>query len=186
MTTAYGDPNSDVAYTWVDNAATDYTRINDAVRDPGNPSSGGDGESCNADGNDDSEIATFGCSEPSISGTVTQVVVKAYCGATSVPFTMGAYYNGSDQATGSFTAVTPSAWFTKSYSGLSIDAASLFPWKINITPGTIDKSDQLVVHGAYLEVTYTAAAADSGNAQAFTDNVSAISVINCPTVVEAY
>lgn len=184
MTTAYADPNSDVAYTWVDNTATDYERVNDGVRDPSIPGTDG---ACQAGDADDGEIATFGCTEPSISGTVTQVSAKAYMipGTGPISVDLGAYFGGSTR-TASSQSVSGGGWKTTTYASLSIDAATFFPCGINITPGAIGKADSLSVNGCYLEITYTAAASDSGNAQAFSESVSHMTVINRVTVVEPY
>lgn len=158
MSTAYADPNSDVAYTWADNTATDYDRVNDGVRDP-SAANIASGDSCIAGNNDDSEIATFGCSEPSISGTVTQVLVKMYAVAGTGPIStdLGAYFGGSTRTASSKSVTSTVGWHTTTYSGLSIAAGSFFPCRINITPGAIGKGDSISVGGCYLEITYTAA-----------------------------
>lgn len=156
MSTAYADPNSDVTYTWSDNAATDYTRVDDGVRDPTNAASGGDGQNCIAGDADDSEIATFGCTQPSISGTVTQVKVKVFAGTggPTISTDIGAYFGGSTR-TASSHSISSATWYTTTYSGLSIAAGSFYPCRINITPGGINKGDQLSVSGCYLEITYS-------------------------------
>lgn len=156
MTTDYGDPNSDVAYPWGDDAATDYTRVNDGVRSPTNASTSGDGQSCVGRSFDDLEEAIFGCTEPSISGTVSQVVVYVHAesgsgSALTVP--TRAYYDGSYQ-TASNLSIDGANWYTVTYGSLSIAAASLFPWRIGIKTPLMGKSDDLYIYAAYLEVTY--------------------------------
>ncbi len=172
MSTAYADPNSDVAYTWADNAATDYTRVDDGVRDPTDASTSGDGQQCVAGDADDSEIATFGCTEPSISGTVTQVKVKVFMttGGPSISVDVGAYFGGSNRTASSHTP-TSATWYTTTYSSLSIAAGSFYPCKINITPGAIGKGDQLTVYAAYLEITYTPAGGGSTHSRTLTNNL---------------
>lgn len=165
MSTAYGDPNSDVAYTWSDDAATDYTRIDDGVRQPSAPSTGGDGQYCYCSPNDDNELASFGCTQPSISGTVTQVTAWAFMEWQNSGGTMalGAYFNGSTQTASNKSVTNSQNWYSTVYSSLSIPAASLFPWRINLQPGTVGKSDDVFVYGAYLEVTYTAGGGGGGS-----------------------
>ena len=157
MTVAYCDPNSDVAYTWSDDAANDYARVNDAVRSPTSPATSGDGELCHAGPNDDNEEAAFGVTEPISSGTVSQIVLYAYMVSTSgVGVELRVKLNGAWQSAGTVSVDTTGTWHTKTYSGSWNAATDIFPMQVGIKPLTIGKSDDVDVYAAYVDLTYTA------------------------------
>lgn len=165
MTTAYSDPNSDVAYTWGDNdPGVNHNYVDDGVRNPSQ--TGLDGAFRTANNADDNEPATFGGSQPSISGTVTQVTVHALMlsdGTSDITVALSAYFNGSAQASSNVTALSfTTAWYTKTYSGLSIPAASFFPCRMTIQPAAIAKSNAIVLYACYLEIEYTAGGGGGG------------------------
>ncbi len=155
MSTAYSDPTSTVTNTW-STPGSGYASINSGTRQPtaGNTAS-------NVLDNSASKTFEVGMADPGITGTVTQVVLWAYCRDQNGPWTITTKIKigGSYTATQNITPNTSSyTWFSLTFGSLSLDAASCFSGattRFLSDAGLGGGSDNVRVTDAYWEITYS-------------------------------
>lgn len=147
-------PLGDVQYSWADGvtAGDNYQRIDDLVDDDGYTLT------CTADDTDDGEEVIFMMSQPGVRGIITQVEVFVNCNSTSsnIDFDVNIYIQHVAQTPQTETATGGVGETATAFSGLSIRATSdFFPLFVSITPGTIGKSNDLLIDSIHCTVTYT-------------------------------
>jgi len=143
-------PISNVTKSW---KSSDRTFIDDEVT---NPTIGGTSDANQADKNDDNEVEVYGCTPQG--GTVTEVridiLAKVEPASTTLKMTGSYTLGGTTGAAVEFTVTSTTAWYSYTWSGLSLDASSVCQIRLG-TKDIVSSSAYLYVYVAYLTLTYT-------------------------------
>jgi len=155
MALEFLDPNSDIA------GDKTYTDIDDAVRDPTDAETGGDGNNIFLSGKADNMTTyDFGCESAVNTGTATKIVLKIF---HSIVGTFSKEVNiriNSTWQTGQSPGGTGvAAWNNITWNGSWDMATEIKNMGLRLDViADMGGGDDWQIHAAYLEVTYTAGA----------------------------
>ena len=152
MATIYLDPNADIVAGWGP-GLNNYSYIDDAVRQPGDPGTATEIES-NSDAVDEYNFPT------DTVGTVSSIKVWVYA-VNPGTATADIYVNGAYTGTPVDFSIAGEGWysveFTAGYDQADIDALQV---KLTQVSGGTNRT---TVYELYVEVTYTAASSGTGD-----------------------
>lgn len=149
MTTFYLDPNSDISTP----AGGTYSNIDDGVRAPTDPTTGGDGVyNLYNDKDDNNDEDQFGCETPvGATGTVTAIYLKFYSsnagGGDFIP-SGNIRVNGTWQTAQSYSE--GGGWTTLTFTG-SWNAATLTNMGMAFSTTDLANGESHRINAAYLE-----------------------------------
>lgn len=184
MATAYSDPNSDITFNWSGGTAPRYAKINSGTRQP---TSGESTTYIEDEDNGGPQVAEFGISNPSITGTISQIKLWLWWNdrGDGLDLSCRVKLAGSYTSSQNSTALSgPFVWKSLTWSG-SWDASTAFSGAtIELTTPDMEGPDRIRVGDAYLEITYSGSQTynETGSGGALGNSTARVNVQYRPTL----